>query len=138
MGINTNSLVFNGNKARVKVQNRSTHICGDGKISWGESHQKSLDLVDIRDPRLSGYLRDGQLSKNLGAGWKVPQPMDEALSPDCQQWLRVDPDESRVTIRTQTDALDVSHVLTAQFDAKTGKVNPTTIAEFFETFEHNC
>lgn len=131
MFTNTQSIVFNGNTASVRLSGRNTQIKGDGRISWGESHVKGLDLADIRDTRVSDYIQSGDLS-DLGKGWKVPESQVDALSPSSNQWLGVDHKNRKVAITTHTGWVGVEHVAQADFDATTHEINPKTIVEFYQ------
>lgn len=131
MAFYTHSITPHGATSKVRMEGRRMELKGDGLVGRAETGQKSLDLTDIRDPRIADFLRTGEAEESLGKGWRVPETQVSPLSPDCKQWLHVNRDASTVTIETSTAWPTSDHHIQAHFDPASGKVNPKTIVEFY-------
>ena len=123
-------IVPQGNAGRVRQGERTISVKADGLASPAETGRQS-DLVDIRDSRLRDFLKSGDAAGSLGEGWKTPQPLDSALSPDCRQWVHVEPDSKTVTIQSEGLHFKESHWIQAQYEPSSGRVNPKTIVELY-------
>jgi hypothetical protein len=123
-------IVPQGNAGRARAGERTICVKADGLASPAETGRSS-DLVDIRDSRLRDFLKSGDAEASLGKGWQTPQPLDSALSPDCRQWVHVEPDSKTVTIQSEGLNFKESHWIQAQYDPRSGRVNPKTIVELY-------
>lgn len=131
MAFSTHSITPNGTSTKIKMGGRRVELKADGKVGRAETGQSGLDLVDIRDQRIAQFVRSGKAEDSLGEGWRVPASQVDPLSPDCKQWLHVSQESSTVTIETRTGWVGTDHHIQAQFDPKSGRVNPKTIVEFY-------